>query len=229
MAIYDFDLLTTEILQHGTQLLKLVDLTYVDYSHSQTITLMESLHRICPNLAKISICTADHLPFEAIQALLKCPALVEIISEGCIFMGLEDIVTVATNRPSWQVINLTSTGPLSYQALIPFAQNCPDLYRLGLKLDSKLGIPDPTTFTTDVKFSSLTSLGVGGSEPTPDFELTLFLSKICSKPIKIIDHYSREWRTFEKLVNFHITTQLEIRTLKEEIMLLRTQKCNNDS
>ncbi|GJJ07923.1 hypothetical protein Clacol_002129 [Clathrus columnatus] len=188
---------------------------------------MDSLHRICPNLRKISIVASEDLPFRAIRPLLKCLTLVEMISQEDVDIELEDMVTITTNRSSWQVIHLPSVKPLSYQAMVPFARNCPHLYKLRLALDSKLGIPDPNVL--DVKFSSLASLIVGFSEPTSDFQLALFLSKICSKPIEItpyslIPENHRLWKTVEKLVNFILTTQLENQRLKDE-NIITTHVC----
>ncbi|GJJ07925.1 hypothetical protein Clacol_002132 [Clathrus columnatus] len=224
-SIPDSDFMMTEVLRRGIQLLNLVHLTYSGFPLNHTITFMESLHRICPNLVKMVVITDDCLPFQAIRSLLKCPVLVKICSVGTVDMDLEDIVTITTNRSSWKAITLPSEEPLSYHALVPFAQNCPDLYKLRLTLDSKLGIPDFNTFTTDIRFSSLTLLDVGGSELLPNFELVVFLSKICSKPIAIPDSHG-PWKNIEKLTNLIIATQLEIQTLKDENMLLRTQKCN---
>ncbi|GJJ07918.1 hypothetical protein Clacol_002124 [Clathrus columnatus] len=218
-----------EVLRRDIQLPKLVDLTYSDPSPDYTISspFFESLQRTCPNLKKISISSYHGLPFQAIRSLLKCPALVEIVSDRNVNMRLEDVVTMATDRSSWQVIRLPSAKPLNYQALVPFAKNCPNLYELSLTLDSKLGIPELDN--TDVRFSSLTSLHIIGdsSEPTPDFELALFLSKICSKPIKITG-YHKLWKTVEKLVNTIITAQLENRRLKDENTILHARKCNHD-
>ncbi|GJJ07927.1 hypothetical protein Clacol_002134 [Clathrus columnatus] len=226
----DSDFMMTEVLQRGIRLLELVDLTYSGHS-DHTMAFMESLHKICPNLKKITIFAPDGLPF---RSLLKCPALVKIVSGGDVDMKFEDSVTIATNRSSWQVITLPSVKPLSFQALVPFAQNCPDLYELGLTFNSKLGIPDLHAFTRDdVKFSSLTLLTVGFSEPTSDFGVVLFLSKLFSNPIEIkpslfFQERHRLWKTLEKLLNFIISTQLEIRTLKDENTLLLAQKCNHD-
>ncbi|GJJ07924.1 hypothetical protein Clacol_002131 [Clathrus columnatus] len=221
LDIFDSDFMMVEALRRGLQLLKLADLTYLG-TPDHTITSIESLHRTCPNIEKISI-FADSLPFQAIRSLLKCPALVEIVLNSIVDADLEDIVTIATNRSSWKSITLPSVKPVSYHALIPFARNCPHLYKLNLTLDSTLGIPDPSAL--DVKFSSLTSLE-GGLE-SPDFELAFFLSKIFSKPIEIIG-YRSSWKTLEKLVNFIITTEIKNRTLEDENMLLRTQKCNHN-
>ncbi|GJJ07902.1 hypothetical protein Clacol_002108 [Clathrus columnatus] len=217
------DFMMTETLRCGLQLLKLVGLTYWYSSPDLTIAFMGSLHKICPNLEEISISTHVNLPFQAIRSLLKCPALVKIVSDNIVDMDLEAIAIIATNHSSWQVIDLPSAKALSYQALIPFARNCPDLYKLSLTLDSKLGIPDPNTFPMGVKFSSLTLLIVGVSELTPNPELALFLSKICTRPIEITS-YSVTWKSIEKLVNVLITTQLEIQTLKDENTLLYAQK-----
>ncbi|GJJ07901.1 hypothetical protein Clacol_002107 [Clathrus columnatus] len=219
--ISDSDFMITEVLRRDIQLLKLVDLTYSAPSPAHTIgsPFFESLHRTCPNLKRISIFSYHDLPFQAIRSLLKCPALIEIVSDGDVDMKLKDIVTIATNRSSWRVINLPSVKALNYQALVHFAQNCPNLHKLGLTLDSTLGIPD---LNTDVKFSSLTSLVDMPSKSAPDIEIAWFLSKICSKPIRILG-YDDLWATVEKLVNSIITFQLNIRTLEGESMLSRTQ------
>ncbi|GJJ07909.1 hypothetical protein Clacol_002115 [Clathrus columnatus] len=233
ISISDFNFMITEVLRRDIQLLKLIDLTYSVVSPDRNFdSFFEPLHRICPNLKKISIPDVS-LPFRTIRSLLKCPALVEIVSDGDVDMELEDIVTIAMDRSSWKVIILQPMKPLSYQALAHFTQNCPDLYELGLTLDPKLRIPDRNTFPTDIKFSSLTSLLVGFSELAPDFELAFFLSRIFSKPIKVRARGSetncRLWKTLEELVNFIVTSQLKIRALEDENMLLRTQQCNNDT
>ncbi|GJJ07917.1 hypothetical protein Clacol_002123 [Clathrus columnatus] len=186
--IPDSDFMMAETLRRGIPLLKLIDLTWGSFD-GHTITFMESLHRTCPNLEEISIFVNDGLPFQAIRSLLKCPALVKIVSAGSFDMNLEDIVTIATNRSSWKSITLPSVKPVSYHALIPFAQNCPDLYELQLTLDSRLGVPDLDAFTTNIRFLSLASLHIIKSwELTPDFKLALFLSKICPNPIKNISY-----------------------------------------
>ncbi|GJJ07885.1 hypothetical protein Clacol_002091 [Clathrus columnatus] len=219
------DFMMAEILRRDIQLLKLVDLTYRGSSRNRTIAFMESVPRVCPNLEKISIFANNSLPFEPFRSLLKCPALVKIVSDGTIDMDLEDIVIVASDRSTWQVIVLPSVKPLGYQALIPFAQNCPDLYQLGLKLTSTLGFPDINSFPMDVKFSSLTSLDVGLSVLTSDFALASFLSRICSKPIEINSDGSQEncrlWKNAEELVNFVIKIQHHNQTLKDTVTLLR--------
>ncbi|GJJ07889.1 hypothetical protein Clacol_002095 [Clathrus columnatus] len=232
IEICDSDFMMAEVLRRDIQLLKLIDLIYLGSSPHHIITLTESLHKTCPNIEKISIFASNSLPFPAIRSLLKCPALVEIFSDKTVDMRFEDLLTVATNRSSWKNIALRPVEPFSYQALVSFAQNCPHLYELGLTLDPRLGIPDVNASTTVVQFSSLTSLIVGVSELTPNFELASFLSKICSKPIKIsaygTEENTRLWKTVEKLVNSIIASQLELKTLKlkDENTELNTQSKN---
>ncbi|GJJ07851.1 hypothetical protein Clacol_002057 [Clathrus columnatus] len=220
-----------QALGHGIKLLQLVELTCwpVRLNSDQMVALMDSIHLVAPNLQKIVILDRSVIPGQAIRMLLKCRALVALQSEGDVDINLEDIITIATDRSSWKVVHLPSSRPLSHRALVPFAQNCSELVELVLTLDSSPGLPDLSTFTTNVRFASLTLLQVGFQpSTTSEAEVALFLSSICESPLKIYLHrYGRDvhlWSTVDRIVNTIIKARLENLSLKKEIALLRSEK-----
>ncbi|GJJ07847.1 hypothetical protein Clacol_002053 [Clathrus columnatus] len=81
--------LTADVIGQVIQFLKLVDFTCAPrYDHTtQIIAFMDSVHRDCPNLQKITILGNDRvvsLPRQAIKALIECPHLTDLQVEYCL-------------------------------------------------------------------------------------------------------------------------------------------------
>ncbi|GJJ10005.1 hypothetical protein Clacol_004231 [Clathrus columnatus] len=231
-------LTTSTVLTFGFQFLKLTHLVCSPFTKtSEEITgLMELVHSVCPILKIITIKrpsgSSTRIPWQAIQALLKCPRLRTLeVFNRTVDMELNDIHTVATNRSSWQSINLPSTQPLSYEALLYFAQNCPELGKLGLTLDNiviELPYPhinvDTSSNKTDILFSSLHTLNVGESPITSPVNIGIFLSRICGNTLKIISSeggkYSQSWKTVSDIVD-SMNSTARVRMLNKEVAGLR--------
>ncbi|GJJ15931.1 hypothetical protein Clacol_010210 [Clathrus columnatus] len=214
-------------LGHGIRFHKLIHLNCTPYRQDsdQVISLMEWVSIACPIVCVIDLsgkhCVSGHLPWQAIQALLQCKNLHTLrVLNSTINMELEDIVTVATNRRSWEVLVLPSSEALGYQALVVFAENCPWLVELGLTLNDRLGFPE---LRTDICLSSLVTLNVGESTITSQTEVVRFLASICRSPIKIEsgNWCATSWKSVEELVDF-ITTRVQM--LKGEIALLQSSQ-----
>ncbi|GJJ10037.1 hypothetical protein Clacol_004263 [Clathrus columnatus] len=209
-----------DALERSMKLAKLAYLTcFPQCEGSDKLTaLMEAIPIVCPNLLTITITVhgpTPHLHSQAIHVLLKCPRLHKLDSHRMADLSMEDIVTIATNRTTWQILRLPSSNPLSLEALVPFARNCPDLVMLGLTLDGDL--PFSASEAQKVRFSSLKTLNVRFSMLTAPIEAGIFFSTICDGPLKINSDRkcASLWKTVEKIVN--ATDEVAMATLVQSL------------
>ncbi|GJJ07730.1 hypothetical protein Clacol_001935 [Clathrus columnatus] len=215
-------------LKHGVQFLKLSSLTCSPYyeESDQIVELMKSVHVVCPNLREIKLhqtdSPVDDIPWAAILPLLQCLELHTLHVDSCtVNMGLKDLVSLTTNRPFWKNVGLPSTVPLSYRALITFAQNCPNIVKLSLTLDPHLNFPDLAKFKTEVSLPSLTVLDVKNSylTETSQIKIGLFLASICKNPLEIQSYGGGKssWQYIQKMVNYIIKLKKEVTQLRQSV------------
>ncbi|KAH7925778.1 hypothetical protein BV22DRAFT_406666 [Leucogyrophana mollusca] len=188
---------------------------YIDTHSPQTPTdvhtLLTTLSQNFHNLAQLFLNLLHHEPesidlvpdlqlnFNTLKPLLSCPNLVtfELQHEYPVDISLSEIEELASRWPSLESLVLNE-GPfvlhdfnLDLRALLPFAQHCPNLRRLGLFLNATAAeIP-----AHEVKpFRALRTLLMGVSQARDPDAVALFLSQICPPGCQL--HYGVTWETF---------------------------------
>ncbi|GJJ10030.1 hypothetical protein Clacol_004256 [Clathrus columnatus] len=210
------NLLLSQVFELRVPLSKLVNLVFSSEAEPlQMIALMELVHILCPSLQEIKIDNFKNkpgcFPWQAVLELLKSPYLRVLKVHRKIEMTLDNITTLATSRPFWTVIDFPVMEALSYQALIPFAQHCPKLRLLGLRLKEDKKLPAPGTYETGGRLPLLLTLNVGRSKITFPVQVGKFLSSICGTAFSIKTSnrnkkYFSSWKTVEEIVRLTNTT-----------------------
>ena len=140
---------------------------------------------------------ADRPNIEVFRPLFSCRSLTRFEFRWDYQMNVtqEDIEELASSWPSMEVF-LFNCQPipediypiLTLEALIPFAQYCPNLRELGLYLNA-LEIPSTFTYPNTSPlpaFKSLQKLSVGASCVSHVEPIALFLSQLCPLGCEII-------------------------------------------
>lgn len=220
---------------------------YIDFFGEPTAYTAEAADDSPPSQARLS--------WQALRPILTCEKLVifELRWNKPIAVSQDDLEEVALNWPSLETFLLNcepmdvSIAPsLTLQALLPFAEHCPNLVELGLYMAPLADLDGPSFGLAVKPFQSLKRLCVGLSpiyEPGP---VTLFLSQICPLGCEVdagmtwpdgfavldseeLQHRSTEWHEMWQEVNrmLPLLTQLRFdersnrKALGEEVEDLR--------
>ena len=131
------------------------------------------------------------LTLDTLKPLLDCPHLTtfELMYPIPLCLTLDDLETLTKRWPTLEVIDLNrepvvlgsamaTQSNLTLRALLPFAQNCPNLRKLGLYLHAtEADLPSISEIPRP--FTKLTELNVGLSSIGEPEAVALFLSRIC--------------------------------------------------
>ena len=133
----------------------------------------------------------EALTLDTLKPLLNCPHLTtfELMYPIPLCLTLDDLETLTSRWPTLEVIDLNrepvvlgsamcTRSNLTLHALLPFAQNCPNLRKLGLYLHATEACL-PSVSEIPRPFTKLTELNVGLSSIGEPEDIALFLSHIC--------------------------------------------------
>ena len=222
--------------------------------------LLTSIAAACPQLLYLAlICVPTYerdlesLPctWDSLRPILQCRSLVRLVVRHTSPMELTmaNVEELARDRSTWTCILLApfptvdAVYPtLTLSALIPFAQHCPQLEKLGLFVNGARQVPEIGDIGWNIQSSSLSHLEFGFS-PISEQQIeaiALFLAGICVKPLQVetkwrkspvvpepstdpeIDRRASSWSRVERLQNKVCKTRW-IMSLREENERLRKQ------
>jgi hypothetical protein len=133
----------------------------------------------------------EPLTLDTLKPLLNCPHLTtfELMYPVPLSLTLHDLETLASGWPTLEAIDLNrepvvlgsgleTQSNLTLRALLPFAQHCPNLRKLGLYLHAtEVDLPSASEIPRPL--TKLTELNVGISSIGEPQAVALFLSRIC--------------------------------------------------
>lgn len=169
----------------------------------RALTTIADNCQLLKSLALISLIEPNMLPgdayskddcinIETLQPLFGCPNLtsLELLHQFPLDLRQEDIEEVVTKWPSLETLLLNNEpaylerSSLTLEALLPFAQHCPNLRHLGLFINaSTMELPshylDSSSTYRYMPFRKLRHLSMGVSPIAEEGPIALFLSQIC--------------------------------------------------
>ncbi|KAI1793729.1 hypothetical protein LXA43DRAFT_203262 [Ganoderma leucocontextum] len=131
----------------------------------------------------------DLVTWNTLRPVLKCPNLTTFLFrwDSPLIISHAEVAELAASWPSLEVLVLNNEAPptsrpvaLTLDALLPFAQHCPNLRELGLCVSATTAVPPGGSAVPALTpFRKLRTLSFGLSHIAEPEPVALFLSQLC--------------------------------------------------